>query len=604
MKKPLLLLTYLLTLLPVSAHAWWNDDWSFRKQLTLDTSAAGGDIKGNLDNFPVLVRLHSGNFNYFLDLKKNGADLRFIAGDDKTPLKYHVEKLDPINDIALIWVKVPKLAGSSNQNKIWMYYGNSAAVAAQDAAGTYEVHQALDYHLDNKKGLPKDQTAYGNQPSQYTAKTVPTGLIGGGAKFDAGQRLQIPASPSLTMKPDSGWTLSAWVKIAGPQKDAYLVERHDAGQALTVGIDGTAVYAELSDGAGKVRTPAGAALTPGHWHHLAVVLGNGALSLYIDGRQASTVTAALKGMSGDIVLGGAAGGGHDFTGDVDEVEVASVARSADWIKAASGDEGVDSKFIAYGSDEQADAGGGSSILPVILHSVTIDGWVVIVLLTAMAAVSWVVMLFKGLIIRRVQRDNRRFLEQFRNLKGTETARLDREETPEERELEDIPLLNALSGKHDHFQSSPIYRIYHRGIRELRQRVGTAVGAQATGLTAKGLNAMRATLDAVLVRENQKINAQMVLLTIAISGGPFLGLLGTVMGVMITFANIAASGDVNINAIAPGISAALVATVAGLLVAIPALFGYNYLASRIKNISSDMHVFVDEFISKAEEQYGE
>ncbi|HKJ22178.1 MAG TPA: MotA/TolQ/ExbB proton channel family protein, partial [Gammaproteobacteria bacterium] len=93
-------------------------------------------------------------------------------------------------------------------------------------------------------------------------------------------------------------------------------------------------------------------------------------------------------------------------------------------------------------------------------------------------------------------------------------------------------------------------------------------------------------------------------TIAISGGPFLGLLGTVMGVMITFANIAASGDVNINAIAPGISAALVATVAGLLVAIPALFGYNYLASRIKNISSDMHVFVDEFVSKAEEQYGE
>ena len=69
---------------------------------------------------------------------------------------------------------------------------------------------------------------------------------------------------------------------------------------------------------------------------------------------------------------------------------------------------------------------------------------------------------------------------------------------------------------------------------------------------------------------------MVLLTIAISGGPFLGLLGTVVGVMITFAAIAAAGDVNINAIAPGISAALLATVAGLAVAIPALFGYNYL----------------------------
>jgi len=94
----------------------------------------------------------------------------------------------------------------------------------------------------------------------------------------------------------------------------------------------------------------------------------------------------------------------------------------------------------------------------------------------------------------------------------------------------------------------------------------------------------------------------VLLTIAIAGGPFLGLLGTVVGVMITFAAIAAAGDVNVNAIAPGIAAALVATVAGLAVAIPALFGYNYLSSRISELNSDMQVFVDEFISRIAEKY--
>ena len=105
------------------------------------------------------------------------------------------------------------------------------------------------------------------------------------------------------------------------------------------------------------------------------------------------------------------------------------------------------------------------------------------------------------------------------------------------------------------------------------------------------------MDSALVRENQRLARQMVLLTIAISGGPFLGLLGTVVGVMITFAAIAASGDVNVNAIAPGIAAALVATVAGLAVAIPALFGYNYLITRIKNITADMQVFVDEFVTR-------
>jgi biopolymer transport protein ExbB len=131
-----------------------------------------------------------------------------------------------------------------------------------------------------------------------------------------------------------------------------------------------------------------------------------------------------------------------------------------------------------------------------------------------------------------------------------------------------------------------------------------VGAAATDqiLSASALNAVKASMDGVLVRELQKLNSQMVLLTIAISGGPFLGLLGTVVGVMITFAAIASSGEVNVNAIAPGIAAALVATIAGLGVAIPALFGYNYLGSQIKMVTADMHVFVDEFVAKLAEQH--
>ena len=69
------------------------------------------------------------------------------------------------------------------------------------------------------------------------------------------------------------------------------------------------------------------------------------------------------------------------------------------------------------------------------------------------------------------------------------------------------------------------------------------------------------------------------------------------------AAIAASGDVNVNSIAPGIAAALVATVAGLGVAIPALFGYNYLGSRIKDIDANTQVFADQFINRIAEHYG-
>ena len=143
-----------------------------------------------------------------------------------------------------------------------------------------------------------------------------------------------------------------------------------------------------------------------------------------------------------------------------------------------------------------------------------------------------------------------------------------------------------------FRESPLYRIFQGGTEEIRKR---SDGTRP--LHAESIEAIRATLDAGLVRENQRLNSSMVLLTIAISGGPFLGLLGTVVGVMITFAAIAAAGDVNVNAIAPGIAAALVATVAGLAVAIPALFGYNWLLTRVKNTTATMQVFVDELVTQ-------
>src|SRR3546814_20373345 len=95
---------------------------------------------------------------------------------------------------------------------------------------------------------------------------------------------------------------------------------------------------------------------------------------------------------------------------------------------------------------------------------------------------------------------------------------------------------------------------------------------------------------------------MVLLTIAISGGPFIGLLGTVLGVMITFASVAAAGEDNINAIAPGIAEALLATVAGLAVAIPALFGYNYLLSLVEEITTANQIFVDELEKRMQKRW--
>src|SRR5262249_13181963 len=91
--------------------------------------------------------------------------------------------------------------------------------------------------------------------------------------------------------------------------------------------------------------------------------------------------------------------------------------------------------------------------------------------------------------------------------------------------------------------------------------------------------------------------------LAVSGGPFLGLLGTVVGVMITFAAIAAEGNVDVNAIAPGVAAALLATAAGLAAAIPALFGYNMIVTRVKRINAASRAFSDALVARIAHQYG-
>jgi biopolymer transport protein ExbB len=360
-----------------------------------------------------------------------------------------------------------------------------------------------------------------------------------------------------------------------------------------------------------------------------VTADNGQIILYADGNPTSTLAAALPTMTGTALLGGdapasapapaapdgappaeaaggnppegagatAAPGSAGFVGVIDELQIAKVARPAGFIKLAAIGQGSDqAKLISYSVDEET-ASWFSGYFAIILKSVTLDGWVVIGLLTIMAVVSWIVMINKISYLNRVGRANALFLKHF----GEAAVDLDSLLHLDEAE-EGVAGLGDLVAKKDRktIRNSSLYRLFHRGMQEIRRRF--SVEGRARTLSAQSIQAIRAALDSNYVRETQRLNRAMVVLTIAISGGPFLGLLGTVIGVMITFASIAASGDVNVNAIAPGISAALVATVAGLGVAIPALFGYNYLITRIKNTTSDMHVFIDEFVTRMAESY--
>lgn len=175
--------TALACLLASTAQAAWNADWKHRARIGLNTSAEGAATSAQADNVPVLVRLHTGNFS-FVDAKPDGSDLRFIAADDKTPLKYHVEKFDGLNELALVWVQAPRLAPGNKDEHVWLYYGNANAPAAGEARATYDAAQALVYHFGEREGQPQDSTANANHATRSTAKLGGAGLIGGSLVFE------------------------------------------------------------------------------------------------------------------------------------------------------------------------------------------------------------------------------------------------------------------------------------------------------------------------------------------------------------------------------------------------------------------------------------
>jgi len=576
-----------LVTLPTAANAaWWQTDWSYRKQITIDTSPKGGNIAQSAGRVPVLIRLHSGNFS-FSDAQENGTDIRFVAADDKTPLAYHIESYDSVLGMAAIWVDVPEFPAAATKD-IWLYYANKKATAGADAAGTFDADYTLVYHFDDAASTPvHDKTANANNATTPAPAVDEGAIIGKGARFTGTGAISVPASTSLAIKAGDPFMFSAWVKYGAPQARATLYARHDGAGSLVVGIDQGAPFVEVNGSAVPVKLTSPQALRTGQWSHVGATADGKTVTLYVNGRAVASGPGALPALNTPTGLGGdvqAGSGNAGFAGSMDEVRISRIARSAAVILADAESQGPANKLVVFGADEKQ-SGLGFGLFGIIVKSVTLDAWVVIGILGIMAALSWVVMWTKGSYIGTVAKANDRFLEFYRQRSGDPFV-IDQDVKSNDRERRRL-------------SKSSIYRIFHAGSLEIHHR------ADNTGrvtLNAEGIEVVRALMDATLVRENQKLAHNMVLLTIAIAGGPFLGLLGTVVGVMITFAAIAVAGDVNINAIAPGISAALLATVAGLAVAIPALFGYNYLLTRSKNVTANMQVFVDEFIARVAEIY--
>jgi biopolymer transport protein TolQ len=193
-----------------------------------------------------------------------------------------------------------------------------------------------------------------------------------------------------------------------------------------------------------------------------------------------------------------------------------------------------------------------------------------------------------LYIKRARRESERFRAAFRKAER----------------FSDVKTLS------DELSASPLVGLFLAGYTELTYQLkasgasgGSDVGAPVQ-TAAPNIDAISRALQRASSLEVAKLERTVSFLATTASVAPFIGLLGTVYGIMNAFRDIAIRGSAGIATVAPGISEALVATAAGLAAAIPAVIGYNYLINQIKSLASEMDDFALEFVSIAERQFSE
>ena len=203
--------------------------------------------------------------------------------------------------------------------------------------------------------------------------------------------------------------------------------------------------------------------------------------------------------------------------------------------------------------------------------------VVLILLLIASIFCWTVIFTKWKLLKKVQAENAGFLETFWHGKS----------------------IDEIFGKIDKFPSSPVAAIFRSGVRELKR----LTNAEPSDLSGPGSIAGGGGVDNVSRALARASNSEIAslerhvswLATVA-SAAPFVGLFGTVWGIMNSFQNIGATGSANLAVVAPGISEALITTATGIAAAIPAVIAYNYFVGQIKRVAVDMDCFSQDFLN--------
>ncbi|MBC8243760.1 MAG: MotA/TolQ/ExbB proton channel family protein [Verrucomicrobia bacterium] len=215
---------------------------------------------------------------------------------------------------------------------------------------------------------------------------------------------------------------------------------------------------------------------------------------------------------------------------------------------------------------------------------TAAGKTIIILLGVLSIFVWSVMLQKAFQTRQARKLNKLFVDEFHQHEG----------------------VLVIHERNIHVEGCPLFNLYDNGCRDLLGRLKTYGNEGELGseqyATLKTMEHVKRTIESDVAKESLKLEKGLILLAIAVSGAPFVGLLGTVWGVMSTFTNVAMLETASLQVMAPGVAAALGTTVAGLLVAIPSMVGYNWLVHNLRVFTVELDNFAQELASCMENEF--
>jgi len=315
--------------------------WSHNAAIIINTTSTGANIPGTASetNFPLLVQLEQGSID--LTQAKDGLeDLRFSSSSN-VPLNYEIESWDATTGNAVVWVKLPTIAGNALQT-IYVYWGNDGADSESSGAGVFETTNGFSgvWHLSEEPGNSadgfKDATSNAAHGTGFNMNTHSAGLgpVGNAIDLEFDKNQYILASQESLFDYTNSMTASFWIKVETfteawqrmlcKANDSWRIQRVKNEDNVIFGLDGPGHMNSTSE------------VNDGNWHYISMIMDGTQKYIYLDGviDNSGSINNDLNLNDDPVGIGVNSTNLPDgtFDGLMDEVRLAGVGRSADWVK--------------------------------------------------------------------------------------------------------------------------------------------------------------------------------------------------------------------------------------------------------------------------------